>query len=152
MEIPTVTYKKLLNDTSRIIKHQKEIAILKGETFNVFSILKMEHRENETHSAFVGEILNPKGSHGLGTIFLERFLEQLDIQDHIEIASAEVKLEEPLSKRDDIKVSGGRVDIFIKDGNGKTICIENKIYASDQNVQIARYCNFNLSYWILDCQ
>lgn len=143
MEIPTVTYKKLLNDTSRVIRHQEEIARLKGETFNVFSILKMEHRENETHSTFLGEILNPKGSHGLGSIFLQRFLEQLDIQYHIDIASVEVKLEEALSKRDDIKVSGGRVDIFIKDGNDNTICIENKIYASDQNVQIARYCNFN---------
>ena len=63
--------KKLLLDAKRISDHQEEISTLKGENFNVFSILKMESKENETHSAFLGELLNPKGSHGFGSLFLK---------------------------------------------------------------------------------
>tara|TARA_R110002072_G_scaffold108026_2_gene234631 strand:+ start:23929 stop:25131 length:1203 start_codon:yes stop_codon:yes gene_type:complete len=143
MDIPLTTYRKLLGDTTRVIRHQRELAILKGETFNIFSILKMEYRENETHSAFLGELLNPKGSHRLGSIFLKCFLLQLDILEHIELATAKVELEKHIAKRNDQNVIGGRVDIFIKDDLGRTICIENKIHAADQNAQIARYCNYN---------
>ena len=35
--------------------------------------------------------------------------------------------------------SGGRIDIVVKDSKGSTICIENKIYASDQKKQMERY-------------
>ena len=37
--------------------------------------------------------------------------------------------------------SGGRIDIVVKDRNGKTILIENKIYAGDQKKQMERYRN-----------
>jgi len=143
MEVALSTYKKLLRDTSRIINHQKELAQLRGENFNVFSILKMESRENETHSAFLGELLNPYGSHGLGTIFLELFLKQLDVS-HLEVDSTTVKLEHYVGGVNFDTVSGGRIDIYIEDAAGNSICVENKIYASDQEVQIARYCNYNI--------
>ncbi len=137
------TYSKLIKDASRILKHQKEISILKGENFNVFSILKMETKENATHSAFLGELLNPEGSHNMGTIFLKLFLETLDL-DHIDLDSARVKLEHYIGKIDYDEKTGGRVDIFIKDKDNNTICIENKINAPDQKMQIERYRNHNL--------
>ncbi|WP_313112089.1 PD-(D/E)XK nuclease family protein [Aequorivita sediminis] len=146
MEIPITAYKILLSDTARIIKHQEEIAILKGETFNVFSILNMEYRENETHSAFLGELLNPKGSHCMGPVFLKCFLKQLDVEEHINLDTAKVVLEKSLGARNDKTVLGGRVDIYIEDKEGKSVCIENKIHAADQDVQIARYCNHNAEY------
>ena len=142
MGVDLSTYQRLLSETSRIISHQKELAQLRGENFNVFSILKMESRENETHSAFLGELLNPNGSHGLGTIFLELFLEQLDVS-HLDISSTMVKLEHYIGGVNINDLSGGRIDIFIEDAAGNSVCIENKIYASDQEVQIARYCNYN---------
>lgn len=136
------TYSKLIKDASRILKHQKEISILKGENFNVFSILKMETKENATHSAFLGELLSPEGSHDMGTVFLKLFLETLDL-DHIDLDSARVKLEHYIGERDDSAKTGGRMDIFIYDKYYNTICIENKIDAPDQDVQIQRYCNYN---------
>lgn len=143
MEITTINHKKLLKDVSRVIRHQKELAVLKGETFNVFSILKMEYRENDVHSAFLGELLKPNGSHGLGSLFLSLFLKHLNQDSHIDLHSAKVVLEKSIGARDDKRISGGRIDIFIEDKKGNTICIENKIDASNQNVQIARYCNYN---------
>lgn len=140
--ITTTNYSKLIDDANRIIDHQKEISILKGENFNIFSILKMESKENATHSALLGELLDPEGSHNMGKIFLQLFLKTNSIEG-IDLESARVKLEHYVGERDDAAKIGGRVDIFIYDKNYYTICIENKIYAPDQNVQVERYCGYN---------
>lgn len=136
--------KKLIKDTKRIVKHHNEVSKLKGETFNVFSILKMEHKENNTHSAFLGELLNPKGTHLKGNLFLKLFLKRIG-NNKINLDAAKVTLEKHLGKRDDIKQKGGRADIYITDKTN-SICIENKIYATDQNLQVQRYCNHNLGF------
>lgn len=147
---------KLLSACKRILKHQKEIEKLKGENFNIFSILKMESKENATHSAFLGELLNPKGSHSKGNIFLKLFIEKLlpteedeDLETKVKTAfnteKASLKLEFFIGKveTDNNIKSGGRIDIYLWDDKGNTISIENKIYAKDQEAQIERYCNFN---------
>lgn len=65
---------KLLSDTSE--NRTKALEKLKesGENFNIFSILKMESKENDTHSAFLGELLNPNGSHLKEDLFLSAFV------------------------------------------------------------------------------
>ena len=45
----------LLKTTNEIKKRHKEISILRGESFNIFSVLKMESNENKTHSAFLAK-------------------------------------------------------------------------------------------------
>jgi hypothetical protein len=132
----------LLAQTKLMLEHQKEKEILKGEKFNVFSILKMESKENATHSAFLNELLDPQGSHLKGTTFLKLFLKMVK-QESLDLESCKVKVEHSIGKRDDIAKTGGRIDIFIWDKNGCTVSIENKIYAGDQYAQIERYCNFN---------
>lgn len=133
----------LLTGTKVLIQHQRELKKHRGETFNVFSILKMEHRENETHSAFLAELLKPKGSHLKGNIFLKLFLETLDenLLTHIDLETANVKVEHPVGKRDINTKTGGRIDIYIWDAIGNCISIENKIHAGDQEAQVERYCN-----------
>ena len=138
--IPICT--KILKDTTRILKHQQEIAVLKGETFNLFSILKMESKENDTHSAFLGELLNPNGSHNFGASFLQLFLNQID-DETLDANSSKVILEYHIGLNNHDDKTGGRVDIYIKDASENTICIENKIYASDQPNQLKRYANHN---------
>ncbi len=141
----TKQIEKLLDHTKGIIKHQKEKEELKGEKFNVFSILKMESKENETHSAFLSELLNPNGSHLKKHTFLELFIQVLKkvVSDiDIDIKTAQVKTEHSIGTVNYIEKSGGRIDIYIWDKKGKSISIENKIYAYDQVVQIERYCNY----------
>lgn len=133
--------KKLIQDAQRIIAHHNEVSRLKGENFNIFSILNMEHKENGTHSAFLGELLNPNGSHSKGNLFLQLFLQTID-NNTINLDKAIVTLEKHIGFRDDANLLGGRVDIYITD-QVNSICIENKIYAGDQNVQLQRYCNHN---------
>ena len=56
----------ILNEVKPIVEENKKCRIEKwknGDFFNIFSILKMETDEVKTHSAFLAELLNPKGSH-----------------------------------------------------------------------------------------
>ena len=120
---------------------------LKGEFFNVFSILNMERDEVHTHSPFIAELLNPKGSHGLKDKFLKLFIENIPLEGikskDLKTASAEIKKEEYIGKKDVKNETGGDIDILINfTSPSYTIIIENKIGAGDQEAQLARYNNY----------
>lgn len=146
--------KNLISQVNLIIEKYNEIAKHTGEKFNIFSILKLERREVKTHSAFIAELLNINGSHGLKEIPLKIFIEvvikkiqrenpyidsnaidkfQLDFKNSIAIK------EEYHGKVNDDYSEGGRIDIVIKDNTKKAIVIENKIDASEQTKQLERY-------------
>src|SRR5690554_517731 len=137
----------LLSSTSAFIAQNEKIKVLKGESFNLFSIMQMESAENKTHSNFIAELLNPLGSHQKGNVFLKLFLDQF-CKDHLDSETTKVKVEQSIGlvnidESDGRNSSGGRIDIFLRDKNGNSISIENKIYASDQQHQIVRYYNYN---------
>jgi hypothetical protein len=137
----------LLSKINLIIKSEKESKKIKGENFNIFEILNVESKENNTHSNFIGELLNPHGRHLKGSLFLELFLQEIK-DNRLDIASTNVYLEKNIGRTEinnNIKEesTGGRIDIYLEDKNGQSISIENKIYARDQPAQIIRYHNHN---------
>jgi len=135
----------LLQNITLISKKYTDIAKISGENFNLFSIMKMETDERYTHSAIIGELLNPKGSHGQGSIFLELFfdgIEKLQTIENFNFKSAKITLEKSVGKIDLIQKTGGSIDILIEDGRN-IIIIENKVYASDQEAQLERYKNYH---------
>lgn len=139
----------LVKHVKTIISHQDEVSKLRGESFNVFSILNMEKKENGTHSAFLGELLNPNGSHMMGSVFLDLFLETVNHAKNCEqtkrpifnTSNYKLKLEKTIGVVNLKKASGGRIDIYLEDNNGNIISIENKIDAPPQPKQILRYFN-----------
>lgn len=148
--------KKLLSNVAVNIERSNEISRLKGENFNIFSILGVETKENKTHSNFLTSLLAPKGNHGLGDIFLQLFYKTIlsnetehslteNKQEIVKLLIkdiVEVRTEEYLGKINNEEETGGIVDISLKGNKGK-IFIENKINAGDQHLQIARYINGN---------
>jgi hypothetical protein len=138
-----VFVKSILKQSGQIITHQRELEEIRGEKFNIFSILSMETKEDATHSAFIAELLDPRGSHMMGAVFLKGFLKAIQHEDKFNVSSATVTREYYIGKVDFEKRTGGRIDILIKDNTGQTISIENKIYAGDQRFQIERYVNYN---------
>jgi hypothetical protein len=114
------------------IRHYEDaLSRARGEGFNIFEILQIDHYEVRTHSPILAELLDPKGSHGQGAVFLRRFLSELKIQD-FDAESARVDRE--------LYIPGvGRLDIQIRDRNGHCVIIENKIYAALQEDQLVRY-------------
>jgi hypothetical protein len=141
MTVETQTIQNLLTQVSAIRNKYEEMAKLSGENFNVFKILGLTSNEVRTHSAFLAELLNPKGSHGQSTVFLELFLKVSDA-GFIDLKTAFISIEESIGKINTNGNEGGRIDILIKDGFNNCVIIENKIYAGDQNKQLIRYSNF----------
>lgn len=139
----------LLNMVSEVIRKeriQKEERQKRGEYFNIFSVLRLETKEVRLHSAFLAELLNPEGSHGLGKQFLELFLNMVVRKNkenfYFETENAKVHVEYYIGIISEDKKSGGRIDLLIEDGKGNAIIIENKINAGDQEYQLLRYNNF----------
>jgi hypothetical protein len=98
----------------------------------MFRIVGVNHYEN-THSAILAELLNPKGTHGLKSKLLELFVVQMLTMETMKVfhcENATVKTEAP---------GNGRIDILIEDNAGRAIIIENKIYAEDQWEQLKRW-------------
>lgn len=150
--------KILLGQVSGLLKSYDKIAKATGENFNIFTVMGMESNEVKTHSAIIGELLNPKGSHGLGDKFLKLFIELVvkplyekedgtygNFEDkfNFNFESTCSKVEEFAGKINDDATEGGRIDIVVKDYKGKMFLIENKIYAGEQKNQLTRYNNFD---------
>lgn len=147
---------KLLAEVSKahLQEKQKRLDMEKrGEYFNVFDVLQLSRNEVRFHSAFIAELLNPSGSHGLGDKFLKAFVEIIfgnrdqkfsgnDFKKVFDTKSATVEVEHHIGFISDNGEEGGRIDLFIKDANNNAIIIENKIDACDQHNQLIRYRNY----------
>lgn len=142
---------KILNEIS---EHLKEIYHIKdknfekdkilGNKFNIFRILKKGHEEVSLHSAFIKELLDPKGCHNNGSLFLSLFLD-LVITDPRFIKSNINEYTVAVEKSFEF----GRMDIILENEKlSSCIIIENKINAEDQDEQLARYYQYamNLKY------
>ncbi|WP_295655232.1 PD-(D/E)XK nuclease family protein [uncultured Mucilaginibacter sp.] len=132
--------KNLLNQVLAVSRRYEKINELSGENFNLFKILKMESSEVRLHSAFLGEMLNPKGSHGQKDVFLKLFLDKFQFKNNaFDTASAHLEIEKHAGFLSNDGTEGGRIDLIIEDRNRNHIIIENKIYAEDQKNQMLRY-------------
>lgn len=128
-----------------ISKNERELTAQKrGEKFNIFELLGLQTDETRLHSTLLAELLNPKGSHGLGDKPLKLFLTQF-CQNRLpgfDTKNVEVEKEHFIANIDKDYNSGGRIDILIRDNSQNAIVIENKIFAADQYKQLYRYRNF----------
>ncbi len=135
----------LLTQVSIINKKYDDIAAITGERFNIFEILGLSSNENRTHSAFLKEMLDPNGKHGLGSAFLQLFLKQINWEEPFIAEGATVIPEFPIGLIPADYSEGGRIDIIIENKEKtKIVLIENKIYAIDQKRQLERYYRFGI--------
>ena len=97
-------------------------------------------RPNELNlSKIIEELLNPKGSHGQGALFLKLLL------DRLEHFSALSDLDQACVEVEKTIKDGKRLDIclHIEDGGRKhCLAIENKPYAKDQKNQVKDYLDW----------
>jgi hypothetical protein len=128
----------LLHLASTLRHYESVLCQSSGEHFNLFNILGIGHYEVRTHSPILAALLNPRGSHGQGAVFLKKFLERLErlAIPPFDAESARVRTEVSAGDL-------GRIDIVLTDADNHAIFIENKIYASLQENQLARYHEHN---------
>ena len=126
-------YESLLNITEMLIKRHQREKRKNGGDFNIFNILDKKSAEL-SHEKFIFDLINPKGSHSQDTKFLKLFLENvLEILD-FDFENSYVEQERPIKSMN----TNGRIDLFIE-SKDYIIAIEIKIYAKEQENQIARY-------------
>ncbi|MDA3905141.1 MAG: PD-(D/E)XK nuclease family protein [Bacteroidales bacterium] len=129
----------LLKKIEHVLERNEEIVRIKKESFNIFSILRKEHDEEKLHSAFLAELLNCKGSHGLKTTFCKLFVKRFLIDKPV---SSQFTVDETVKVRKEKSIGDlGQIDIYLENGEKEIIIIENKIYAEDQEEQLIRYNN-----------
>lgn len=132
----------LLNKTNLIVNKYNQLLDNTGGRFNIFTIIGVTTEETRLHSAFICELLNPNGTHGLKDKPLKAFIKNcLDDDFSFQTTKAQSKTEYYIgSKTND---SGGKIDIIVKDNSNRAIIIENKINANDQEFQMLRYYNYS---------
>ena len=108
---------------------------LRGEQFNIFKVCGIDHYEL-MHSAILSELLDPQGSHGQKAQYLKLFMKQY----HSNLFEKKIDFDRVVVRREEWTVDhSGRMDIYIEYEGYPIVIIENKIYASDQNIQLKRY-------------
>ncbi len=133
--------KLLLSDVSRIHDKYEKLSNLTGDKFNIFKLLGVLTKEVSLHSKFISELLNPKGTHCQEATFLNLFLKRFGLEGKFDLKNTKVLTEFYLGRISSNYSRGGFVDILIRD-ESRAILIENKIYAKDQMMQLARYYNY----------
>lgn len=122
---------RLLHQVSDRARQDAGRRTASGEDFNLYRIARIERAEVNTHSAMIAELLSPKGTHGMGPLFLKLLLSQMDVL-HGSLSEASVR------KEQSFPYGQGRVDIAIHLRN-HLILIENKIDAQDGVEQLKHY-------------
>ena len=128
----------LLTQVSLLKDKNDALASASGENFNVFSLLNREDDEVHTHTPILADLLNPKGTHGQGSVFARLFLEHLGAKN---LYGDNGDLNEASVHKEFNAGAYGRIDILFETKNA-CLVIENKIHATDESKQLERYYNY----------
>lgn len=133
-------YDALLDDYTAMRKKYYRWNRKKAERYNIFQVLNIRHAETKTHTPFLINLLNPKGSHAHGLLFFNLFIDAVapESKKHLykDLTISNLRVKEEKCTED------GRLDIIIESFGTKepfVIVIENKINAKDQREQLSRY-------------
>lgn len=105
-------------------------------TPNIFQILKISTTEIR-HSNFLSWLLDPKGSHKLGDIFLKRFFKEVFSSDKFPKINPENVEGMDLSKVE-VRREWENIDLLLIH-NKVVVCVENKVYSSESEHQLIDY-------------
>lgn len=115
---------------------------------NIFKILKISSQEIR-HSNFLAYLFNPSASHKINDTFLKEFLNHFYklnrylVQEHTNLSIFDIFLGD---FNDAIVYRElNNIDLLIvSETNKLTLCIENKIFASESDHQLTKYREFVL--------
>ena len=109
-------------------------------TFNIFNVLRIENKEIR-HSNALAWLIDPQESHGLGQIFLRRFLSTILLDNEnvdISLTPAQVELMTLLDI--EVRREWKNIDLLITSHANKwVILIENKIKSYATKKQLEKY-------------
>ena len=132
------TYEQFFSDFGAFLSKEKWRKKLNND-YNPLLVIRSQSDEVRLHSRIIHSLLDTRGNHYVGTLFLEPFLATLKLKDFaMDLDKAVVMAEYK------------HIDLYISD-NDKHIIIENKIYADDGDKQIERYIDTLINDGV-DCE
>ena len=102
---------------------------------NLLRLLKCEVVE-QVHTKILKDLLDPKGTHGRGTLFLNEFLRSLKRHDLVAIVKANPQR---VWVDSEVGTHLGRPDILLRLSPYFTAILENKVRAKEGTDQLERY-------------
>lgn len=121
----------------------QELNLYEAGHFNLFEIMKINYYEVLVHTPVLCNLLDPRGSHAQGDLFYRRFIET--VFDSEDIAHFDNYDKSRVKVQDEMFTRYGQIDIFVHHNsttNPYLWIIENKIFAGDQEKQLARYYEY----------
>ncbi len=112
-------------------------------SFNLFRILHLEAKTDEVHTAFIAELLNPRGTHGQKHLFLRSFIDAM-LNSHSNFPPPEESIERHTWFIEPHKYIGeGTLDIVIScPALSYLIAVSNRLFESEQGDQLDRYARW----------
>lgn len=124
----------------------RKLDLYEAGHFNLFEIMKVNYYEVLVHTPILCNLLNPKGTHAQGDLFYRRFIETVfDGEDKKRLSLYDMSR---IKVQDEMSTRYGQIDIFILykgTEHSYILIIENKIFAGDQERQLARYFDYAMS-------
>jgi hypothetical protein len=142
------SYKQLTRTVTVAVASAEAHAKAGHERFNIFSTLLKESDEVRLHTRFIHCLLDPKGSHDCGSLFLDLFFESLATLGVVDGIGAEVdfkrltKSSSWLVHKEASRPPHGQIDLLLESSGFFGIAIENKIYAGEQTAQLSSYGDY----------
>ena len=127
-------------DSFLVENQELEILNARLSGFNLFDVLRVDKAEIR-HSNVLAWLLSPDGSHGLGPIFLRRFLSRLLMESAPENLSHTPSQVELMNLADvEVLREWQHIDVLVRSpGNRWCLLIENKIKSKESKGQLTRY-------------
>jgi hypothetical protein len=150
IEFPPKTYidiTSIFSDLLSLSKKCTDESIKEIDEFNFFSAI-ITGKDNGNHiefyhSNFMANLLNPKGSYGCGSLFLNELLFTIRESQPSEKLSKFLPID---TKKDFIvdreKAVNGNIDIYIESEDKWILFIENKINSKEGKNQLKDYCGW----------
>lgn len=113
-----------------------------ADEFNIFSALGIINNEIR-HSNFLGWLMDPQESHGLGDYYLRSFLKSVvynNENDLNSIAPTIFEIDEFDFSKAEVLREWKNIDVLVRDDQNEFVCIiENKIQSKEHSNQLRRY-------------
>lgn len=136
-QTPAPEWQVFFDHYRTFINKRDEQKLTGKHDFNILTTVLKPTDEVQLHTRFLYALLNPKGPHYQGTLFLKTFMTTIGFDDWLDYNNITIRKEYSIvdSKKDDQQ---NQIDLYLTDGT-RHVIIENKLNAADQKGQIARY-------------
>lgn len=131
---------RLLDRVAELQRYQEDLRLQYATDFNFFTALTPWHHEN-AHTRMLAALLNPRGAHGQGTLFLRLFLQQIGAFEDTERTldgSFNVFAQYHIPTANNPTQCDRYPDLVIE-GPDQVVLIENKVRAGEGDDQVPDY-------------